>query len=145
MWGRSWLGPPEEGMKRHQAWGAGWGMAVLHVCSRCACLRTAVLLMPSPAHAEPGVGWRQLLGLSTRSLVKAGGVSCCCWAGGNYFQLWRGGVVEWETLAREEEEGWLLRRCGSAEQAPPSDRAGGGASNPCPCTGSCCGGPVRCQ
>lgn len=64
------------------------------------------------------------MGLSARSLVNAGGVSCYCWAGGNYFQLLRGGVLEWESLVREEDS-WLLKRCGSAEQAPPGDGAGG--------------------
>lgn len=38
------------------------------------------------------VGWRQLSGLSTYSLVNEGGVSCYCWAEGNCFQLSRGGV-----------------------------------------------------
>jgi len=48
-WGRSWFRPPAEGMKSSQAWGAGWGMAVLHVCSCCACLRRARLLVRSLA------------------------------------------------------------------------------------------------
>lgn len=116
MWGRSCLGHPEEGMESHQTW----------VVASCMCA-AAVLAYRWAACAEPGVGWRQLLGLS--SLVNAGGVPCCCWAGGNYFQLWRGGLLEWETLAREE-DCWLLRRCGSAEQAPPGDRAEGEQVSP---------------
>lgn len=35
--------------------------------------------------------------------------------------------VEWETQARE---GWLQTRCGSAEQAPPGDRAWGEQETP---------------
>lgn len=40
-------------------------------------------------------------------------------------------MLEWEILAREEDR-WLWRRNGFAEQAPPGDRAGGGVSNSCP-------------
>lgn len=101
LWGRGWLRPPEEGMESLQAWGQGGGW------KSCRCAAAV------PADAQPSVGQRQLSGLGARSLVNEGGVSCCCWAGGNYFQL----SLEWETLAREE-DCWLLR-CDSAEQAPP--------------------------
>lgn len=55
--------------------------------------------------------------------MTAGGGSCC-WAGGMCFQLlrcWSGGAGQGGQLAAE---------CGSAEQAPPGDRAGGECVTP---------------
>lgn len=52
------------------------------------------------------VGWRRLSGLSARSLVNEEGVSCCCWPGGNCFQLSRGGV--WSGRHRPGKDGCRL-------------------------------------
>lgn len=86
-------------------------------------LGTGVAALQVLAPNWAGAGWWLLSGLSARSLVKDGGVSCCCWAGGNCFQLLRGGCWSGRCQPVEEDLG-----CGSAEQAPPGD--GGEGADP---------------